>query len=327
MAFVAGHSRAHGGERMRTRERVQSTMGVQDYARTGSDRSAGRTTRAAALFVTALLLPGALFRRGLRSVAGGLRRPGSAVAEAVRLLCRALTGAVRRAWAGLIVVARGPQAALIAVVRRCRAGLIAVWRRVGAALVAVVRWAETASVWSWRALTPVGRILVAGLLTLTALLSRRAGMVARLLFRCARPLGVLLCGACLAVWWAISVLRTVGWALVRVLAKLLRGATTVARIVFSPCLLAGRAIVFLARRLGRRTAVVLRLAGSRSLSGASWQWFLPPLAGWPLASRSPPSGQPVVCCGRCGGRSCGLRRSWLRQRTGGSRRSGARSSG
>lgn len=106
-----------GAQLMKTPERFQSTISVQDYAKTGSDRAAGRATWTAALVITAILVPWALCCRGLRSVAGGLRRPVSAVAAAVLVVFGVLTVAVRRASSALTAVIRGPSAALRAIVR------------------------------------------------------------------------------------------------------------------------------------------------------------------------------------------------------------------
>ena len=81
--LVAAVTRGQRGAAHENTGKVESTISVQDYAKTGSDRAAGRATWTAALVITAILVPWALCCRGLRSVAGGLRRPVSAVARAV----------------------------------------------------------------------------------------------------------------------------------------------------------------------------------------------------------------------------------------------------
>ena len=156
-----------GAELMKTPERVQSTISVQDYAKTGSDRAAGRATWTAALVITAILVPWALCCRGLRSVAGGLRRPVSAVARAVLVVLGVLTLAVRRASSALTAVIRGPSVALRAIVRgslrRCARSLAGLPRHGRFA----VRWAMPVLMTVGRAL---GRVLARLLITARMLL-------------------------------------------------------------------------------------------------------------------------------------------------------------
>jgi hypothetical protein len=306
---------------MKTPERVQATVRVQDYAKTGTDQSAGRATRAAALVATAVLLPWALFQRVLRSIAGPLRRAMSGLACAADLVRGALTAVVRQTRKALATVTRGPHRALRAVARGFRLASIAIGRRIGAALTALARWAQAATIRAWSALTPMRRTVAAALLILMALMSAWAGVVRALLRRCAHPFSVLVRGACLAVRWVMSVLRTVGRAWIRVLAGVLRKTRMMFRIAFAPpglmllrgaCLavrwvmsvlrtvgrawirvlagvlrmtrmifrivlappglmlaafnLAARALVSVARRLGRRVAPVLTLVGRAALT-------------------------------------------------------------
>ena len=135
---------------MKTSESIRSRHSVQDQAKTGWDRSAGRATRAAALIFTAILLPWAVFRRDLRWVVGWLRQPVSALGGAARRFGGVLTGAGRRAGAALTTLARGPIAALIATGR----GFL---RRRSRVLRALLRGGSVALSWAMSILTTVGR--------------------------------------------------------------------------------------------------------------------------------------------------------------------------
>jgi hypothetical protein len=241
---------------METPERDQSTIRLQDYAETGSDRSAGAATRATAFIVTAILLSWALFRRGCGSVAEGSRRPMSALSAAVRQIGRALIGAVRLAGGGLTAVTRG-KIALKAVVRRVRDALTVI-EPVGAALMAAVGWAGESADRVWRAFGSIGRIVAAGIVIMAGSLSALALGAARLLGRCARPLGFLLRGAWFSVRRVGSVLWAVGQAVMRAVARALRTAGTVLRRVFAPFRLAVRAAVFLAWKLAGGVVAVGR---------------------------------------------------------------------
>jgi hypothetical protein len=250
-----------GAKLMETPERNQTTIRVQDYAETGSDRSAGAATRATAVIVTAILLPWALLRRGLRSVADGSRGPMSALSGAARQVGRALTAAARGAGAGLTAVARGTIAALKAVIRGLRAALTAI-EPLGVALMAVLKWAGAAAARLWRSLVPIGRIVAAGVLIMAGALSAWAIGAAGFLWRCVDPLSALLRGAWLSLRWAWSVLWIVGRAATRVLARALRTAVVVLRRVLVPFRLAVRAAVLLARGFGRGAAAVVGWAGA-----------------------------------------------------------------
>jgi von Willebrand factor type A C-terminal domain/von Willebrand factor type A domain len=236
---------------METPERDQSTIRMQDYAETGSDRSAGAATRATAVIVMAVLLPWALLQRGLRSVIDGSRRPMSALFAAARQVGRALTAAVRRAGARLTAVTRWTTTALKVVLRR-------VIKPGSEALIAIVGWAGAAAKRLWRALVPIGRIVAAGILIMVGLLSGWVLGAARLLYKCARPLGVLLRGAWFSVRRAGSVLWTVGRALMRALVSVFRTAGMVLRRLLPPFRLAGRAAMRVLVSVFRTAGMVLR---------------------------------------------------------------------
>jgi von Willebrand factor type A C-terminal domain/von Willebrand factor type A domain len=326
-----------GTKLMEKTGRARSTVGLQDYAKTGSDRSAGAATRAVALIVTAILLPWALLRRGLRSLAAGLRRtasvlaraaqragaamvflwsllrkglrsivarlrrsgsglaraakrgaratvtailflwtllrtglrsiaaalrrPGSGLAQAARRIGVILAKAVGRTAAGFTAAARGPIAALLAVLRRFGAAVVVILRGGYAALATLTGWAAAGGAGLWRGLRPIGRVIAASIVSMTALLLALGGEATGLLRRCARPLRVLVRNAGLSVQSALSALRTVRRALMEVLANGLKTAKTLTRFVLTPC---GRA----ARALIRSAVGILRLAGRTAVAMA-----------------------------------------------------------
>ena len=167
---------------------------THDYVESGSDRSTGGFTRAAALAVTVILLPWALVRRALRVSAGLLARAGSlvvmgtgrlsaGVAAAARLvgrwtsaLVRPIVSALRRTWHGLSMVAAallqaairplGPIRRALAAGARWTAGLAATvlsatWHSIARAGGAVGRVAAIVLVALWRVVSEaaaLGRI-------------------------------------------------------------------------------------------------------------------------------------------------------------------------
>jgi hypothetical protein len=193
---------------------------VQDYVETGSDRSAGGLTRAAAVIVTTILLPWALAMRCARTVG----RMGAPLAALLAGVGRALLGMLTPI--GRVVVIRG-----LAVIRRLSARVRGVGRFLywcSFPLLVGLRGAWFSVQWAASVLRVVGRTLRRLLTTVLRLLGRvlRLGLV---------PVPL----AARAVSGGLRVLA--GW------------AASAARLV-------NRAALFIGRRLARVLATVGHLA-------------------------------------------------------------------
>jgi hypothetical protein len=73
-------------------EKLHSGIWSHDRVATGSDRAAGRSTRAVAVIVTGALLPWALLRRGSSTLVAALKRAAAVLGRAARRTAQVLLG-------------------------------------------------------------------------------------------------------------------------------------------------------------------------------------------------------------------------------------------